>query len=244
MPSENERLRILGMIENGELSPDEGARLLSGLTDEPSPPEDLSEQDAMQVLEKVERGELKPEQAADLLRASAGNESHPAPKGDAVEITAHAPHPHAEMPKLGRWRDWWMIPLWVGVAITLLSSYGMYAISQSSGTGFWFYVGLLFLLFGVGLTALAFASRDAPWLHVRVKQSPGEKPERISISFPIPIGLSTWFLRNFGHHIEGLNQTAVDEIILALENNLNSDQPLYIEVDESENGEQVQVFIG
>ena len=47
-----------------------------------------------------------------------------------------------------------MIPLWIGVVVTVLSSWGMYSVQQSSGLNFWFFCLTLPLLFGVLLIAL------------------------------------------------------------------------------------------
>jgi len=55
----------------------------------------------------------------------------------------------------------------------------------------------------------------------------------------------SWFLRNFGEHIEGLKKTNVDEILMAISMAKSVTDPLIVNVDESdEGGERVQVFIG
>jgi hypothetical protein len=51
-------------------------------------------------------------------------------------------------------------------------------------------------------------------------------------------------LRWFSPHIEGLDSTMVDDLIIALEGNISSDEPITIEVDEGESGERVEVFLG
>jgi len=42
----------------------------------------------------------------------------------------------------------------------------------------------------------------------------------------------------------GLDETAIDDLILALEASLSADQPIYIEVDEGESGEKVKIILG
>ena len=92
--------------------------------------------------------------------------------------------------------------------------------------------------------ALAWGSKTAPWIHVRVQQAPGETPQRIAISFPIPVGLTVWGFRLFGHYIPHMEGVNLEEIIMALKDVAKDGTPFYVNVDEGENGEKVQVFIG
>ena len=55
MPDSSERMSILERLENGEITPDEAARLLSAEDDTPVNSKDSSES-AMDVLGKLERG--------------------------------------------------------------------------------------------------------------------------------------------------------------------------------------------
>ena len=88
--------------------------------------------------------------------------------------------------------------------------------------------------------ALSWRSKSGPWIHVRVR---GPK-ENVAVSIPAPIGLTSWVLRNFGHFIPQLEKTSVDEILIALESTSKNNAPLSVVVDEGENGEHVEVFIG
>ena len=90
------------------------------------------------------------------------------------------------------------------------------------------------------------ASRTARWIHVRVNtgHASREWPRKISLSFPLPIRLTAWFLRAFGQFIPDLKKTGVDELILALEDNTSPENPLFVDVHEGEDGERVQVYIG
>jgi hypothetical protein len=103
--------------------------------------------------------------------------------------------------------------------------------------------------FTLGLLAiiLAWQSRTSPWLHLRVQQAPGETPQRIAISMPLPTGLAAWFLRTFGHRIPAMKEQGLDELdkmILAVGKNVSPDNPIYVQVDEGENGEKVEIYIG
>jgi hypothetical protein len=96
----------------------------------------------------------------------------------------------------------------------------------------------------VVLIVMSWGSRTARWLHVRVRQRPGEWPQNIAFSFPIPLRMTAWFLRVFGDFIPGLHGTSVDELIVALGDSTSPENPLYIEVEDDEDGERVEVFIG
>ncbi len=226
MDEKSERLQILEMIEQGEISASEGVRLLKALdgeTEQRDIPEDSSE--AAQL-----------NRAAPVVSDSFAEESTGPPKAGFQEQPSR--------PNFSRWRRWWTIPMWVGTGITIVGGALMYWAFQSTGTSFWFVCAWLPFLLGLAVMALAWSSRTSRWLHIRVQQKPGEHPERIALSFPLPIRLTAWILRHFGHHIPRLENTGIDEIILALENNTNSETPFYIEVDEGESGERVQIYIG
>jgi hypothetical protein len=145
---------------------------------------------------------------------------------------------------LERWRRWWIVPMWVGTGIVLLSALLMFAAYQGSGFGFWFGCATLPFLAGVLLMALAGFSQSAKWIHIRVKTGKDEWPRNIAISFPLPIRLTAWALRTFGPRIPQLKRTGVDELVLALAEHTSAETPFYVDVDEGSGGEKVQVYIG
>ena len=250
----NERIRILEMIENGEISPEEGAKLLM----EAQPQEDTAAEEEetlspMRILEMIDTGEISPEEGAKLLQSGETSKTEPLEEDNspslehakAEVIVDHNPGRFnaAKEESVEKWQKWWMVPLWIGVGITVLSGVWMNNLLQKESFGFWFYFSWLPLAIGIAVIALAWASRNAPWLHVRVKQS-HSGPENVAVSFPIPLRFSAWILRNFGNNISGLDNTNVDEIITAIDMYANSKQPIFIEVDDGEDGEHVEVFIG
>jgi hypothetical protein len=138
-----------------------------------------------------------------------------------------------------------MIPLWVGIIFTVLSAWGMFSIQQNAGVNFWFVCLTMPLMFGVLLIALGAGSKSARWLYVNVDRSNQEEwPKNITIAFPLPLNLAGWFLKNFGSHISGLKNTNVDAIVQAIAMAKNISEPLIVNVDDSDDGEKVQVFIG
>jgi hypothetical protein len=66
---------------------------------------------------------------------------------------------------------------------------------------------------GVAVMALAWGSRSARWLHLRVHQKEGERPKNIAISLPLPLHLIAWLLRHFGSYIPNLDATGLDEVV-------------------------------
>ncbi|MBN2549296.1 MAG: hypothetical protein JXB15_09070 [Anaerolineales bacterium] len=236
MADENERMHILDMIESGKISTEEGLRLLEILAQsEPAEPE-------VELEALVEPAAQRASAALPL--EAAPETSAPAEDQPAEPRASSGLPPIGLPPDAGKWRRFWLIPLWVGVGITVLGGALMYRAFDASGIGFWFVCASLPFILGMLILVLGVQSHSAPWIHLRVQQEPGEKPERIAISFPIPVGITTWFLRTFGGRIKQLQGTSLDEIILALEKTSRAGEPIYIKVDEGDEGEKVEIYIG
>jgi len=214
MTSESERLEILEMIHKGTISPDEGLKLI----------EAIGESDEISELEYTSaKAELE-----EIIEPAATN--------DYVQ--------EIDQEDFGKIKGWWIIPFSIGVTITVLGGVLMYLAWAAHGIGFGFIAAWIPFMIGIGLLVLGWNSRTGPWIHIRVKQKPGEKPERIAISFPIPNRFFAWSLRTFGSFIPKINQSGADEILLALGNFSQGDAPLTIDVDDSDDGEKVKIYIG
>jgi hypothetical protein len=257
MANENARMRILEMIESGEITTDEGLRLLQAINGE------ADDEGSEQALPDPVTGAViiipaaSPEPAIKAAGQApgVGEQSDTRPEEDApaeeAASQAEEPAPQAEPlhrnpipPNFGRWRDWWMIPFGIGVGITVLGSLFMYWAFQASGLGLWFACAWIPFLLGVAVLALSWESRTARWMHIRVEQKTGEWPQKIALSFPLPLRLTAWFMHTFGNHIPDLNGVPLDEILQALDKSASPENPFYVEVEEGENGERVQIFIG
>ena len=195
----------------------------------------------MRILQMIEDGRVSAADGLKLLDALSADDAAAAPAAD--EAATSQP---AAGPDLDYWRRWWIVPMWTGIGVLLVGALLMFAAYQAGGFGFWFVCAALPFAAGVVIMALASASRSARWLHVRVRTSPkaNDWPHNIALSFPLPIRLTAWLLRIFGPFIPQLKDHGLDELILALAETTSSDAPLYVEVDEGEGGEQVQVYIG
>ena len=174
----SEQMRILKMIEDGEITPDEGAELLQNLgsADAPQPDQNLSDD----LLDRLDRGEINADEALGILRASTQNAT--AEPEAILEDEQPEDSPSISDHELGRWQQWWMIPMYVGVGIVALSTLWMNSAYQNSGYGFWFFCSWFPLLIGVLFMSLSWRSRTGPWIHVRVK-GPNE---RVAVSIPAP----------------------------------------------------------
>lgn len=213
--SSEERRQILQMVEAGKISADEALVLIREL-----------EQD------------VEDETRADETESGAGPET-----GSGFESANSAPELERTAEKA---RSLWQIPLWIGVGFTVLSALGMYAVMKSAaGMNFWFYCLMMPLFLGVGVIALAAWSRTAHWVFVNVDRSrSADGPRRIFIGLPLPLGLASWFLRIFGNRIEGLKDSDVDGMVQAISMVQTVHEPLIVNVDDSDDGERVQVYIG
>ncbi len=210
----------------------------------------MSVEERQQILKMVEDGKISADEAMKLMKAldesSAEVEIIEAAPASSSKPEADSTKPSAsEFEEVARRaRRLWQIPLWIGVLITVLSSYWMYALINTSNYGFWFYFAWLPLILGILMIALFASSATSRWLYVNVQQSEGEWPRNITLGFPLPLGLASWFLRNFGIYINGLRETNIDEIIEIFSKGVSSKEPLVVNVDEGNHGERVQVYIG
>jgi hypothetical protein len=127
----------------------------------------------------------------------------------------------------------------------VMSAWGIYSVQQSAGVNFWFFCLMVPLLLGVLLIVLGAGGEGSKWLYVNVdRRNAQDWPRNITLGFPLPLGLTAWFLRNFGQYIHGMEKTNVDEIIQILDATGKSGAPLIINANDNEDGEHVQVYIG
>ena len=274
MSYESERLKILEMIDNGLITVDEGVSLLKALDQRQAEPGAVSGslEESMLGSDQSLRSEKvifsapasAPQSPSETVTfTEPGFEEPAASQAESVTNFYEESHPGAEKvhtpepeppieeeftsPQIDqnmlKWKGYWWIPFWVAVGITVISAALMYYAWFAGGFSFWFACTWFPFMLGVAVMALAYASRTARWLHVRVHQQPGERPQNIAISLPIPLRLTAWFFRTFKGHIPHMGNSGLDELIMALEAT-NPDTPFYVEVDEGEDGERVEVYIG
>src|SRR5690242_2849001 len=207
----------------------------------------MSSEERKKILQMVQDGRISAEQAASLMRAL---EVDPDPsEAEVVEMGSGSAGEANDASNFddvkSRARRFAMIPLWIGVFIAVLSAWGIYAVQQSAGVNFWFFCLLVPLLFGVLLIALGAGAEGSKWLYVNVdRRNAQDWPRNITLGFPLPLGLTAWFLRTFGQYIHGMEKTNVDDIIQILDATGKSGSPLIINANDNGDGEHVQVYIG
>ena len=206
----------------------------------------MSDKELKEILKMVEDGKITAEEASDLLTALEEENVYAeseADMGQASHTYTREADPNLDA-IVDKVRGYWRIPLAVGVVVTVLGSLWMLGAMQSAGFGFWFYCAWIPFILGILVTTLAVGSKRSHWLFVKIKQAPGETPQNITFGFPLPLRFSAWILRNFGHHIQGLeNVVGVEEILETLADTPIGDSALIVDVHD-DNGEEVQVFIG
>ncbi len=209
----------------------------------------MSSEERKKILQMVEDGLISAEEAADLMRAL--NEDSVEEQIEAYDVESgsgfegsetSAPEFDAVKARALRFAR---IPLWAGIAVAVLSAWGIFSIQQNVGVNFWSFCLLFPLMLGVLLIAIGSAGQGSKWLYVNVdRRYASDWPKNITLGFPIPLGLTAWFMRNFGHNINGMNKAQVDGIIEVLNATGKSDTPFIVNVDDDDDGERVQVYIG
>lgn len=242
------RTQILAMLESGKITAAQAVELIQA----------LGEDDSAETTAQASMVEPLPPAAVSAAAEPPAQFSNPepvepaaplpapepvfAPEGAAQQQSA-TPVNEAAAPEMNGFRNWWRYPLWAGVAVTVLGAFFMYLAFRSSGYGFWFACAWFPFLFGVAMLALAWGSRQARWLHVRIHRQPGESPQRIFISMPLPLRLAAWIIQVFNIRTPELDKKGLSDLILALERT-SPEAPLYVHVNDSDDGERVEVYIG
>ena len=180
------------------------------------------DQSSMEILDQLDTGQIDVSEAARRL----------AEKGVQPEQEGEVP----DFPK--RWRDWWVIPFSIGFAAAV-TGWGLGQLG-----GWWWVCAGPLLVVGVITMILSAVTYRSPWIHIRVKIKENKWPRRISISLPLPLGLIARIISWRGLSNAGLDKTAIDDLILALEGNLSTEVPIYIEVDAGKSGERIKVNLG
>jgi hypothetical protein len=222
MEGDEKRTEILKNLEEGSIDVEEAIRQLSGGEEEPSQDIQLQAQPE-DVLDQLEKGAIDVEQAIQRLSGESDR---------AQRVKSAAP----EIPR--RWRAWWLIPFSVGIGLAVAGG------GVATVGGWWWLLAGPLLFVGVVLITLAAMTSTSPWVHVRVDTGQDSWPRRIAISLPIPIRFTAWILRTIGYRINGFEETGIDELLLALDEGLLSDSPIFVEVYEGEGGEKVEVYLG
>lgn len=212
---EKTKRKILDMVSQGQITADEGLRLMNAMN---------------------KGAEGAPAQSEQVGESGTFEPEYP-PEGRTSAIPAE------DLNRMKQLKRWWLLPFGIGLVILLLGATWMYMGYSNAGFGFGFWLAWLPFLLGIAILAVSFNSRKGVWLHLNVKQAPGESPQNIRISLPMPLNLARWFFSTFGDKVTGLKDQPIGDIPSILEN-LSPEEPFYLHVNDNEDGEEVEIFIG
>jgi len=224
--SSEERKKILQLVADGKITAEGAAGLMRALNDDTEPGTNHADESAEAEVEVIQ-DQPGPSRRPEPVE---GYERTEAPEFDRIKERA---------------RRFALVPLWIGIIVTVFSAWAIYAIQQNVGVNFWFYCMTLPLLLGVLLITLGAGGRTSRWIYVDVDRrdaKPGDGPKHITLGFPIPLGFVEWFFENFGHNFTGMSRGRVDGIIQLMKATKDSKEPLMINVDDDD--AHVQVYIG
>jgi hypothetical protein len=207
------------------------------------------ETERIDILKRLEAGEIDVEEAATLLAAleTAGREAprFEAPLPDVPRVEAlsgwSSPAAGPAESRQSRWASFWIYPMMAGGGVLILGALVIALVYATGAAQGWLVCGWLPMLLGLGIMLLALWTRQAPWLHVRISEE-GER--KIALSFPVPLTLAAWVVRLIKPFVPQLRETAVDELILALRDSRVRGEPLFVDVQDDEEGERVEVYFG
>jgi hypothetical protein len=198
------------------------------------------ENERLEILKMVEAGQIDAREASMLLAALDDTRSETpaeAPEGTGTLPPDPAPAEPAE----DRWARFWIYPLMAGGAVVLAGALVMALVYALGGAGAWLCCGWLPMLLGALVLVLALWSRRATWMHLRISE---EGKRKMAFSFPLPLSLAAWAVRIAQPFVPQLKNTGVDDLILALRESSARGEPLFIDVEDDQDGERVELYIG
>ncbi|HNS63291.1 MAG TPA: hypothetical protein PKN11_02620 [Anaerolineaceae bacterium] len=236
MDLQSERLKILKKVEAGEFTLDEADSLLQDL-------DAAARQSDGECLDQDQFDQLEEGVQLDDMEVPGQTEFPPKADADPAVVdemdVLPGPDPVFDQARLKRWERWRHLPLFLAILTTVLGASWIYMGWKADGFGWGFFLAWIPFLLGVLGILLFWNTR---WLHVRVQQKPGEKPQHIQIDLPLPLGAGSWFFKTFGNRIPMGGKVRGEDVDGILES-LNNNEPIHILVDE-EDGERVEVYIG
>ena len=194
--------------------------------------------DRLQILEMIQAGQISTEEALKLIEDL--------DEADRSELMAMEGEQETSRPVLPGASNWWLYPTAAGAVVMALGAPLLALGITGQAAIFWaVFCGWIPFFFGLAILTLGVWSRGARWLHLRINNTRSGK-RTIALSVPLPLTLSAWVLRMLRHYVPSLDGTAIDEIILALRDGLGEqdDEPVFINVQDDEDGEHVMMYIG
>src|SRR5687767_1080147 len=211
----------------------------------------MSSEERKKILQMVEEGKVSAGDAAKLMIALDADADPAEAEIEVIQMETGQDFEKSEAPEFeeikSRARRFSLIPLWIGIFVTVFSAWVIYGIQQNGGANFWFYCMVLPLLAGVLLITLGAGGRSARWIYLDVDRpyaKRGDGPGHITFGLPLPLGIIDWFFRTFGNYFQGLSKRRVEGMIELMNATRNSNEPFILNIDDSADGEHVRIFIG
>ena len=225
-------LKILRMIQDGIISAEEAQELLAVMDDGSEPVE--------QPVAALDGSPGPVEQ----LEAAIDDTSDPLEQSETMTAADLPPKDAQGTARAGPPQLWERIWIYVAAGGLLLAAIGVVLtlpITEGQRHAGWLACTVPLMAFGVLVVGVTWWSLSARWLHVKVH----EEDQRINISMPLPLRLAGFVLRLARPWVPQLRNTAIDEVILSLASaDIEGQEMLVVEVDDTESGEQVEIRIG
>jgi hypothetical protein len=194
-------------------------------------------EDRLQILKMVEAGQLSTDEAVGLLDALNGKTP------PLIESQTPREEKAQDRPQVG---SWWLVPTGIG-AIVMTIGAPLLALGLSGRAATFWALCCGWIPFLVGLTILTIGvwSRNARWLHLRIRNAQTGKMT-FAISMPLPLTLAAWVIRFVRPFVPQIQDIAVEEMIMAVRDGWTEgkDEPIFIEVQDEDDGEHVLIYIG
>ena len=149
MSTESERLHILEMVDKEQITVEQAVELLAAISGDLEP-------DVLPVIagpvevQAGTNGNYRMAEASAIagqqmvVEPASETESSETEEAPAYEDLEPEPsHGPSFDPAQARWRNWWWLPMSVGISITVCGALFMYLAWQASGLGFWFMAACL-----------------------------------------------------------------------------------------------------
>jgi hypothetical protein len=208
----------------------------------------MTDSERAQILKMIDEGKITAEEGLKLMQALAQDDEAEAQtpqleaeSGGEAEWQPAPPDPVVERLKR-RVRSFYVVPLFGGTFLTILIAWLMYRSLENGSSGLVFYC-LLFpaLLLGVLLLTLGASSQKSSWVYVDVQQKPGSRPGRIMFGFPLE--WARWLVNTFKGQMPHHEREKAD-MVLQVMNETTRSEPIVVHVDDGEDGDKVDVYIG
>lgn len=191
-------------------------------------------EERLEILKMVEAGQVDAAEAAVLLAALDEQQPAAAPE-------APLPTPSQAETSESRWARFWIYPMLTGGGVLIGGSLVMALIYATDAAQGWLVCGWLPMILGLLIVLLALWTRRATWMHLRISEGGKRK---IAFSFPLPLTLAAWVMRLAQPFVPQLQETGVDDLIIALRESTSQGEPFFVDVQDDEDGERVELYIG